>query len=198
MGETLQRAIEVVQSSEVLDPAAVGASWRIYRSAFDPIAHRTPMPHGSYTQEEFGRILGDRDFAKYLAYVGDALVGLCLITTALAKVPWVNAGYYRERYPEQYTEGSLFYLPAVAIDPDHQDWRRVGAVLLAEAVRSLGDDGVLAVDYSENLRSGLAVFVARALGRSYSEEILERQVYAAYSYRTGPARSPQAERRFDT
>lgn len=191
MGETLQTDVKVVENSEVLDPAVVAACWRIYRTAFDPIAHRTPMVHGSYTEDAFGRILADSAFTKYLAFVGDDLVGLCLITTALEKVPWINAGYYRERYPEQHARGSLFYLPAVVIDPDHQDWRRVGAVLLAYVVRSLDEHGVLAVDYSENLRSGLALFVSRALGRSYREEILERQVFAAYSYPMRSAKPPQ-------
>lgn len=198
MGETLKTDIKVVESSEVLDAAVVAACWRIYRTAFDPIAHRTPMVHGSYTEDAFGRILADCEFAKYLAYVGDELVGLCLITTALEKVPWINAGYYRDRYPDQYEGGRLFYLPAVVIDPDHQDWRRVGALLLTYVVRSLDEDGVLAVDYSENLRSGLALFVSRALGRSYREEILERQVFAAYSYPMRLAKSAQDKSCSDT
>ncbi|MFO8034968.1 MAG: hypothetical protein R6U88_07450 [Candidatus Bipolaricaulota bacterium] len=182
MAEQAQQAIRVLHRDTVEKPDEAERCWEIYRSAFAPLACRTPMPHGSYTREQFDQLLLDRDFAKYVAYVGGSLAGLCVITTVLEKVPWVNPDYYRHRYPELYEKGRVFYLPAVVIDPEHQDWRRVGAMLLSESVSSLGEEGVLAVDYSENLRSGLASFVSRALGRDYHQETLERQVYAAYAY----------------
>ncbi len=182
MAEYSQEAITVVRRDRVEEPQEAVRCWQIYRGAFAPLADRTPMRHGSYTREQFDRLLLDADFSKYVAYAGDVVAGLCLITAVLGKVPWVNASYYQQRYPDLYEKGKVFYLPAVVIDPEHQDWRRIGALLLAETLGSLGEEGVLAVDYSENLRSGLAGFVSRALGRSYHQEILERQIYAAYAY----------------
>ncbi len=182
MAKQAQEDIRIQHRTVVDQPDEAERCWQVYRGAFAPMATRTPMRHGSYTREQFGELLSDRDFAKYIAYVGPMVAGLCLITAALHKVPWINADYYRFRYPDLYEKGRVFYLPAVVIDPGHQDWRRIGALLLAETVTSLGEEGVLAVDYSENLRSGLAGFVSRALGRDYDEEILERQIYAAYAY----------------
>ena len=93
-----------------------------------------------------------RDFEKFLVYIGDELAGVTLLTNVLEKIPWVNAAYFERRYPERFESGKIYYLPAVVIAPEHQDLRRIGAKLLQTALATLGEDNVLAVDYSETLR----------------------------------------------
>ncbi|MBU0595544.1 hypothetical protein KJ567_02520, partial [Candidatus Bipolaricaulota bacterium] len=83
---------------------------------------------------------------------------------------------------ERYSAGRIYFLPAVVIDPKHQDLRRIGAKLLQEALITLGQDAVLAVDYSEMLRQSLPAFVSRGLGISFKEEILDRLVYQIFYY----------------
>ena len=175
--------IEVREKAVVEDAGEVDQLWSVYSAAFTPLLAATPMRHGSYSRPEFEELLRDPDFSKYIAYVGGDVAGLCVITTALEKIPWIGHPYYAQRFAELYARKRVFFLTGVVIHPAYQSTQRVGAVLLAKAVRSLGDEGVLCADYSENLRSGLRSFVERTLGRRSVEEVLDRQVFAAYAYR---------------
>lgn len=180
--EVAQR-IEVQEKAVIADAAEVDRLWSIYRAAFTPLATATPMRHGSYTRPQFEELLRDPDFRKYVAYVNGNAAGLCVITTALEKIPWISPPYYAQRFAELAARGEVFFLTGVVIDPRYQNAQRVGAVLLATAIRSLGEEGVLCADYSENLRSSLRPFVERALGRAGVAEVLDRQVFIAYRYR---------------
>lgn len=156
--------------------------WNIYRDAFERLNRRTPIHHGGYNAEQFDAILQDEDFTKFLVFAGDSLVGTTLITNVLTKIPWINAGYFEDRYPDRFRERKIYFLPAVVIDPNHQDLRLIGSKLLQQALTTLGEDAVLAVDYSETLRHSLPAFVGRGLGRAYKGEILDRLVYQVFYY----------------
>ncbi len=174
--------IRIVEESVIEDPEARLRLWAIYRRAFTELNRRTPIHHGGFSVAQFETVLQDPDFRKFLVYVADELVGVTLLTNALHKIPWVNAGYFERRYPERFTAGKIYFLPAVVIDPKHQDLRRIGAKLLQEALTALGRDCILAVDYSETLRQRLPAFVSRGLDISFKEEILDRLVYQVFYY----------------
>jgi ribosomal protein S18 acetylase RimI-like enzyme len=143
---------------------------------------RTPIHHGSYSEERFHETLQDEDFAKFLVYSGEELVGVTLLTNALAKVPWVNAGYFEARYPKRTRDGKVFFPPAVVIDPSYQDLRGIGVRLLQQALTSLGEDVVVACDDSESLWQNLPSFVGRTLGRGFKGEVLDRLVSEVFFY----------------
>ncbi len=174
--------IGIVETIAVEEAAARLRLWTIYRGAFERLNQRTPIHHGAFSVAQFEAILLDPDFTKFLVYVGDELVGATLLTNELGKIPWVNAGYFERRYPERYAAGRIHFLPAVVIDPRHQDLRRIGAQLLQKALTTLGPDAILAVDYSETLRHSLPAFVTRGLGITFKEEILDRLVYQIFYY----------------
>jgi len=178
----LSDEIRIVETFEVDDAEARLRLWSIYRDAFERLNERTPIHHGGFSVAQFEAIMQDPDFRKYLVYVGDDLAGVTLLTHELTKVPWLNAPYFEHRYPNRYRAGKIFFLPAVVIDPQHQDLRRIGAKLLQQAVTTLGEDAVLAVDYSETLRQSLPAFVSRGLGITFREEILDRLVYQIFYY----------------
>ena len=175
--------IRIVPTLVVEEADARLRLWSIYRNAFERLNERTPIHHGAFSVGQFETIMQDEDFRKFLVFAGDELIGVTLLTNVLAKIPWVNAAYFARRYPNRFRAGRIFYLPAVVIDPHHQDLRRVGARLLQEAVAALGEDAVLAVDYSETLRQGLPAFVTRGMGISFKEEVLDRLVYQIFYYR---------------
>jgi len=174
--------IRVVETYVVREPADRQRLWAIYEEAFRRLNERTPIHHGSYSQEQFGQILQDEDFAKFLVYAGTELVGLTLVTNALPKIPWVNAGYFEAKYPERYRDKLIYFLPAVVIDPEYQDLRLIGSKLLQQALTTLGEDAILAVDYSESLRQRLPAFVRRGMGRAFQGEVLDRLVYQVFYY----------------
>jgi len=178
----MDEEIRIVETLHVDDQAARLRLWSIYRDAFERLNQRTPIHHGGFSVAQFEAVLQDGDFEKFLVYVGDELVGVTLLTNVLEKIPWINAPYFERRYPSSYQTGKIYFLPAVVIDPGYQDLRRIGAKLLQTALATLGNDNVLAVDYSETLRQSLPAFVTRGLGITFKEEILDRLVYRIFYY----------------
>ncbi len=178
----MEDAIRIVETLVVHAQDERARLWEIYRGAFERLNQRTPIHHGGFGSEQFQAVLSDEDFTKFLVYAGDELVGLTLITNVLAKIPWVNVGYFEEHYPNRSREGEIYFLPAVVIDPKHQDLRLIGAKLLQQALTTLGEDVVLAVDYSETLRHSLPAFVRRGMGRAFKGEIIDRLVYQIFYY----------------
>jgi len=174
--------IRIVETHSVDGEQARLRLWSIYRHAFERLNRRTPIHHGGFSVAQFEAVLQDSDFVKFLVHVGEELAGVTLLTHELEKVPWVNAPYFERRYPERFAAGKIYFLPAVVIDPKHQDLRRIGAKLLQTALATLGRDAVLAVDYSETLRQSLPAFVTRGLGITFNEEILDRLVYQIFYY----------------
>lgn len=178
----MEDRIRIVEARAVEDEAARLRLWSIYRHAFERLNVRTPIHHGGFSVAQFEAIMQDEDFRKHLVYAGDELAGVALLTNELGKIPWVNAPYFERRYPKHFREGKIFFLPAIVIDPQYQDLRRIGATLLQQAVATLGEDAVLAVDYSETLRQSLPAFVSRGLGITFKEEVLDRLVYQIFYY----------------
>jgi hypothetical protein len=174
--------IRIVETYVVRSEAERATLWEIYRGAFERLNQRTPIHHGGFREQPFHQILQDEEFTKFLVYVGSELVGVTLITHRLHKIPWINPEYFERRYPERSRAGKIFFLPAVVIDPRHQDLRMIGAKLLQQALTTLGEDAVLAVDYSETLRQSLPAFVGRSFGRTFKGEILDRLVYQIFYY----------------
>jgi len=113
--------------------------WTIYREAFERINRRTPIHHGGYDTSQFDAALLDEDFTKFLVYADAKLAGATLITNVLSKVPWVNAEYFEDHYPNQSQNGEIYFLPAVVIDPKHQNLRLIGAKLLQQSLTTLGE-----------------------------------------------------------
>ena len=178
----METNIRVIETLVVHEEEERKRLWDIYKDAFERLNRRTPIHHGGYDSSQFDAVLLDEDFTKFLVYADNELVGATLITNVLAKIPWVNAGYFEDHYPHRSGDGKIYFLPAVVIDPKHQDLRLIGAKLLQQALTTLGEDVVLAVDYSETLRQSLPAFVSRGLGRAFKGEILDRLVYQIFYY----------------
>ncbi|GAG35189.1 unnamed protein product, partial [marine sediment metagenome] len=146
---TMEHNIRIIETLVVHEEQARKRLWDIYRNAFERLNQRTPIHHGGYDSSQFDAVLLDEDFTKFLVYTDDELVGATLITNVLTKIPWVNTAYFEDHYPNRSRDGKIYFLPAVVIDPKHQDLRLIGAKLLQQALTTLGEDAVLAVDYSE-------------------------------------------------
>jgi len=179
---TMEHNIRIIETLVVREQRERERLWDIYKDAFERLNRRTPIHHGGYELSQFDAVLLDEDFTKFLVYADDELVGATLITNVLSKIPWVNAGYFEDNYPNRYRDGQIYFLPAVVIDPKHQDLRLIGAKLLQQSLTTLGENVVLAVDYSETLRNSLPAFVRRGLGRTFKGEILDRLVYQIFYY----------------
>lgn len=178
----MESNIRIVETLVVREEGERQRLWGIYRDAFERLNRRTPIHHGGFDSSQFDAAMLDEDFTKFLVYADNELAGVTLITNVLAKIPWVNVGYFEDHYPNRSRDGDIYFLPAVVIDPKHQDLRLIGAKLLQQSLTTLGENVVLAVDYSETLRHSLPAFVRRGLGREFKGEILDRLVYQIFYY----------------
>jgi len=178
----MEDTIRIIETLVIHDEAERARLWSIYKAAFERLNRRTPIHHGGFSKSQFDAVLLDEDFTKFLVYADGELAGVTLITNVLEKIPWVNVGYFEDHYPERSASGDIYFLPAVVIDPKHQDLRLIGAKLLQQALTTLGESVVMAVDYSETLRHNLPAFVRRGLGRAFKGEILDRLVYQIFYY----------------
>jgi ribosomal protein S18 acetylase RimI-like enzyme len=92
----------------------------IYREAFAPLEVRSPARQ-SLTDDEFRHELADPSVLKFVAIDGDGeIVGLSLVASDLATVPWISVPYYEARYPQHLAEGRLFYFGALLVRPERQ------------------------------------------------------------------------------
>ncbi len=178
----MEDTIRIIETLVIHDKSERARLWDIYNAAFERLNRRTPIHHGGFSYSQFDAVLLDEDFTKFLVYADGELAGVTLITNVLSKIPWVNVGYFEDHYPERSASGDIYFLPAVVIDPKHQDLRLIGAKLLQQALTTLGESVVMAVDYSETLRHNLPAFVRRGLGRAFKGEILDRLVYQIFYY----------------
>ncbi len=133
----MESNIRIIETLVVREEAERTQLWGIYKDAFERLNRRTPIHHGGYDAGEFDAVLLDEDFTKFLVYADDELAGVTLITNVLAKIPWVNAGYFEDEYPNRSRDKAIYFLPAVVIDPKHQDLRLIGAKLLQQSLTTL-------------------------------------------------------------
>lgn len=174
--------IRIVETLVIHEESERRLLWTIYNAAFERLNRRTPIHHGSFSESQFEAVLLDEDFTKFLVYADNELAGVTLITNVLSKIPWVNVSYFEDHYPQRSAAGDIYFLPAVVIDPRHQDLRLIGAKLLQQSLTTLNENVVMAVDYSETLRHSLPAFVGRGLGRAFKGEILDRLIYQIFYY----------------
>ena len=182
----MESNIRIIETLVMHEESERKLLWDIYRAAFERLNRRTPIHHGGFDANEFEAVLMDEDFTKFLVYTNDELAEATLITNVLAKIPWVNPGTFEEHYPHRAASGDIYCLPAVVIDPKHQDLRLIGSKLLQQSLTTMGENAVMPVDYSETLRRTLPAFVRRGLGRAFKGEILDRLVYQIFYYE-GPS-----------
>ena len=121
------RVIETLVMHEASERAQL---WEIYNAAFERLNRRTLIsPTADLAKASLIPCCLDEDFTKFLVYADGELAGGTLITDVLAKIPWVNVGYFENHYPNRCQSGDIYFLPAVAIDPKHQNLRLIGSKL---------------------------------------------------------------------
>lgn len=69
--------------------------------------------------DEFRELMADESVYKivYRNEKGKA-ESLCMLTTDLEGLTWVNADYYKKLYPEQYANEAVVWFPGIATNPD--------------------------------------------------------------------------------
>jgi hypothetical protein len=110
-----------IETHEVLPDAMLDEAWRLYAQAFEELRAVAVQRH-VMTRVEFDEQMADPRIHKYLVRHPDEehLAALATITNDLDAVPLISPDYFRHRWPAQYAERRIWYVPFNAIHPDHR------------------------------------------------------------------------------
>lgn len=170
-----------------VDPDTTEELWALYHRSFEGLRTRAAQRH-LMSRAEFDDLLNDERVDKII--VRDrggerSPAGLSIMTNRFEAVPLVSGAYFRERWPEHYDQGRVWYVGFVAVAFERQRTKTMRAII--QHVCDLGGrvGGVFAVDiceYNEDVYD-LPAVIAR-LGSSFNPGVIQRrldaQVYWAY------------------
>lgn len=180
---------------EVVDPRSADVLWRLYRSSFGPL--RTAAAQRQLLERaEFDDMLADKRVVKHVVADDDdaRACGLMAMTSDLAAVPLVSPDYFRNRWPDHYLDGQIWYITLMAVDPAYQGGPAIGHLIGSGCATAASTGGVIAADICEANEQavGLPGAIGR-LARTYTPGVqttrLDAQVYWAYEF-PAPAPAP--------
>ncbi|MDQ1657387.1 MAG: hypothetical protein QOD41_2470 [Cryptosporangiaceae bacterium] len=184
-----------------LGTTAIEAFYEVYEQAFGVLRTRTAARH-LLTPEEFGAEMRDERISKYVGW-DDAgqPAALVTLTTDLAAVPWINAGYYEARFPAAAARGALFYLGYALVRPGSGGstgagpgaLARIGAKIFRRVHESDGVCGFDVAAYNDELHQVGAKLAALGRRGPMKVEILDVQSYyaAVFDDPAAPSVPPQ-------
>lgn len=129
-----------IESHAALSLRVTGEAYHMYRGAFTEIAKRAVQCH-LMKESEFYEIAEDPRITKYVARLGDEIVGLSLLTNNLHAWPLISAPYFETHFPDHYAAGSVWYVGFVAVKPQgraHQLFPRMIAAMYEPVIASGG------------------------------------------------------------
>jgi hypothetical protein len=140
--------------------------WEIYAQSFHELRERSPVRQ-YFNRQEFGEALLGRHSRKFLLWDKGAVIGLGIATNDLDQVPWLNAHFYRTRFPEAVASKRLWYIEAVAIPKGLRGGRAALTLLRAmfEKWDELGDVGAFDFDSSNEALVRLLEMVGSRVAR---------------------------------
>ena len=97
--------------------------------------------------EEFRDEMRDPRLEKHVVLdADDRVVAMTTMTTDLDAIPWINPAFYRQRYPDECANGTMFYLGYSFVDLDHQRTRAFAMMADAVDERLTSVHGVIGLD----------------------------------------------------
>lgn len=88
----------------------------------------------AFTPEEFKEMLTDERVTKIVYRKDGVAEAMCMLTTNLEDLSWINSDYYKQRFPDQYEKREVVWFPGIATNPDF----RVAGRGLPKLVELLG------------------------------------------------------------
>jgi hypothetical protein len=101
--------------AEVIDGEEAEKLWSIYKKPFERLSDEHPINSG-YHKDEFLDILRDPEAVKAVYRESGEITTLALFVNNLAYCTWLNADYYKSKYPEAVETGNHFIFPGIVTD----------------------------------------------------------------------------------
>jgi len=93
--------------------------WTLYRETFGALETRAAARQ-LLLEVEFLEEMSDPRVDKYVAWLGDEVVGMSTLTAHLETVPWISPGYFAHRYPEHTAREAVYYLGFTLVHRHHR------------------------------------------------------------------------------
>jgi hypothetical protein len=138
--------VQVTVEPEITGPT-MDRFWDLYQSAFAPLQTRSAARQ-VLTDEEFFAEMTDSRVDKYIAWDGDAPIGLSTLTRRLETVPWISPEYFQVTYPEYAARDAIFYLGFTLTDPGRRQAGAYVAMISAVISTIAAADGICGYDVS--------------------------------------------------
>ncbi len=177
----------VLKTQVISDPVLQLKIWETYKNSFANTDDYCAQDQICYDEKTMKEALLDTDYWKFVLFLGDEPIGLCLMTSNLvkARIAYCNDRFLTRKYPNYVSAGRLYYVTAICVLPDMQK-RGKGIELLKTVCQHIFDyKAMVAYDYSENKNSsltGLITYVGKKLGWEIIEVPLDRQCYTSLYY----------------
>jgi hypothetical protein len=177
-----------IQTVQKVPPHISSEFLAVYRSAFRPLERLAPARQ-SLTDEEFMLEMEDERVLKFVGSDSDGqTVALGSMATDLSAVPWISPGFYKERFPDYFERGAIYYFGSLLVRPDRQGGPWATVLLTEMSKRVMADGAIAAFDccaYNVTVvrLPELIATVGSRLGRVETME-LDPQQYFAYLFST--------------
>lgn len=127
-----------VTIEETVDEETAQDYYALYRQTFGELATRA-VARQVLHESEFLEEMRDPRVHKYVARLGEQIVGMSTLTADLETVPWISPDYFAHHYPEHTARRAVYYLGFTLVRAEHRRSRvfqamieRVVEVLVAE------------------------------------------------------------------
>ena len=117
-GDPGDGAIRITVEDKVADDTAA-RYWALYRETFGALETRA-VARQLLHEDEFFDEMRDPRVDKYVAWLGDDVVGMSTLTTHLETVPWISPGYFAHHYPEHTAREAVYYLGFTLVHRQHR------------------------------------------------------------------------------
>lgn len=129
-----------------LKPDLTDTAWELYAQIFDDVNRRAVQKH-LLSEAEFRAVCTNEDLIKFLAYDGDQLVGMSVLTNNLDAWPLVSPEYFEQARPEDYRRKAIWYCGFVGARKNRSHAFRELVLSMSEVITS--NDGVVVMDYCD-------------------------------------------------
>ncbi len=169
--------------------------WKLYEESFqfDDVVQQQIC----YTKETFYDALSDRDYLKILLVIDGEPLGMQLVTNNIDKaaVAYINPDFFRKRYPQEISEGRLWYATCVFVSPKVRNMGFITMMIEVSMIEGKDKGYMLAFDTSDSkvFIGDLTVEVAKTRGVYLDKKLLGRQHYFILEPARTPSESPEKQ-----
>jgi hypothetical protein len=154
--------------------------WNLYEEPFQKLIENDPL-RVALKKDEFTAILRDESSLSIVHEKQGMMVTSCHMVTKPETCKWLNPNFYKEKFPDKYNEGLVWYFPGIVTDINSRGGAYSQKVigLLSELVSYGRVEPIIVFDCTEISARYIPLLVARSINRT---EALKISIADSVSY----------------